>query len=580
MPMLSPYTDITSLIEQYAGIQIVGKPSYVHGVLEYHSNCPFCGGRDRFVTRPETGQYSCAIRASGCGAHGDMITFLREYAHMTLREACETIGIDPDELGYASNERRPALEPAQVTPPAEQWQKQGQLWIHTLRRRQTLSRCTHALDYLHARGFSDASIQKFHLQYIPAVNGAWIEDNPEHWGLSPDDFKDGKMRLPEGILIPWQFEGQLWKLEVRRLSEARPDMKIVSLRGSKDTLFNLDAVQPGKPVVLCESASDAIAGDQACGDLAAFVATGGVGKARCDQWINLLAQAPSVLVAFDDDEPDENGMRVGDKGAEFWTATLPNAIRWVPDAHDLNDMLKAGKDIREWLKEGMETYALIENAKNVPVKPVPQQPEPEATPVRATPDHEVPILRLLQLKQLGAGAASCEQGSQAKQQTCCSCSTPAEHFSPSGDGYCTEHYVCAGGHVPRWVEIDGLWLCACVAQALGTQPVRRDAEQLLDEPEQTPRPAQPVKFAQTDYWQRIHARNAALDPAKPVDWFKYGFKKNAQGQWYYERVKRSAEVGSFTESAVARRTRRENSAGSERWIHVCCCGYPPSNRRR
>jgi len=99
MATLSVCTDIKSLIEYHAAIQVVGKPVRVRGILEYHSNCPFCGGEDRFITRPEEGTYSCATRASGCGRFGDMITFLREYCDMSFREACEEIGVDPSELG-------------------------------------------------------------------------------------------------------------------------------------------------------------------------------------------------------------------------------------------------------------------------------------------------------------------------------------------------------------------------------------------------------------------------------------------------------------------------------------------------
>ena len=78
MAILSPCTDITDLIERIAGIRIVGKSVRVHGVLEHHSNCPWCGGEDRFITRPGEGTYSCATRVSGCGRFGDMVTFLRE----------------------------------------------------------------------------------------------------------------------------------------------------------------------------------------------------------------------------------------------------------------------------------------------------------------------------------------------------------------------------------------------------------------------------------------------------------------------------------------------------------------------
>src|SRR2546421_3743223 len=126
MAVLSASTDIKSLIEYYAAIQVVGKPVRVHGILEYHSDCPWCGGEDRFITRPEEGTYSCTTRASGCGRFGDMITFLREYCDMSFREACEELGIDPSELGY----NIPAKSSAQAYgPPNRAWQERGERMV-------------------------------------------------------------------------------------------------------------------------------------------------------------------------------------------------------------------------------------------------------------------------------------------------------------------------------------------------------------------------------------------------------------------------------------------------------------------
>jgi CHC2 zinc finger len=127
MTVLSSCTDIKALIEYHATIQTVGRPVRVHGVLEYHSNCPWCGGTDRFITRPEEGTYSCAIRASGCGRFGDMISFLREYCTLSFREACEEIGIDPRDLVDYTPTTPPS---AQVSgPPSRVWQERGERMV-------------------------------------------------------------------------------------------------------------------------------------------------------------------------------------------------------------------------------------------------------------------------------------------------------------------------------------------------------------------------------------------------------------------------------------------------------------------
>ena len=184
MPVLSPSEDIKSLIERHAGIQVVGKPSRVRGVQEYHSNCPFCGGRDRFITRPETGWYTCSIRASGCGRHGDMLDFLREYCHMTMIEALQEIGLDPSELDFVLDARGQERTPAREALPPKKWQEHGEAWLHALSRKSTLfhSRYAHAAAHVHKRGLQDEMIKQFDLQYMPFSHG-WFHQ--EYAGLHP-----------------------------------------------------------------------------------------------------------------------------------------------------------------------------------------------------------------------------------------------------------------------------------------------------------------------------------------------------------------------------------------------------------
>jgi len=250
MAVLSPCTDIKTLIEYHAGIQVVGKPVKVRGVLEYHSNCPFCGGEDRFITRPEEGTYSCATRASGCGRFGDMITFLREYCGMTFWESCEELSIDPDELGDYTH----SIPAQSYGAPNKTWQERG---ISTVAKAYTLLRTSagaRGFEYWHARGVTNDTILDKGLGYIPCRDsrGSWYSEKPELWGLDTG----GKLVwLYEGILIPWYMDGKLWKIDIRRVTGLRKDdRKILSITGAVDCLYNHDLVTSSKPVVLFESA--------------------------------------------------------------------------------------------------------------------------------------------------------------------------------------------------------------------------------------------------------------------------------------------------------------------------------------
>ena len=352
--------DVRAFYEQY--VTLAGKPSraWRTGEMEFHSNCPWCGGQDRFAFW-SSGRYSCSIRASGCGRSGrDVIDFLREYEGLSFVAACDELGIDPGQL-YTI--RTPCLIAADEGPPSKRWQERAAAVVQQAQRLLWSPRGRMALTYLKSRGFSDDTIQAAALGYIPCrCDGSWYQDAPELWGYSQQEDTHDEVWLPEGILIPWPADGHLWTLHIRRLSGLKDDDdRYVQIKGSREGLYNVDMLRVDVPLVLCESEIDALSGQQACGDTAAFVATGAVTRGRRDRWLALMGLASCVLVAYDDDPPDRNGTRAGDAGATYWVETLPHAVRWLPWAHDVNDMLTAGQDIRAWIKLGVAVVAAHEN---------------------------------------------------------------------------------------------------------------------------------------------------------------------------------------------------------------------------
>ena len=363
--------DVRAFYEKY--LTLAGKPStaWRTGEREYHGNCPWCGGVDRFAFW-SSGRYSCSIRASGCGRAGrDVLDFLREYEGLNFFEACNVLGIEPE-----SEYRRPAKGgvPESDEPPCQKWQGRAGAVLHLAQQLLWSMRGGWALAYLRGRGFTDESIRTARLGYIPLTHqGRWYRDTSESWGLASEDERNGEdagVWLPEGIVIPWFADGQLWKLNIRRLRGVRDgDAKYVQVRGSREGLYNVDALRVGRPVILCESEFDALAGEQACGDLAAFAATGATTRARRDRWLARMGLASRVLVAYDDDPPDRKGKHAGDEGAAYWVKTLPHALQWLPWAHDVNEMLQQGQDLRAWAALGMH-IALTETVQVKAVSPL------------------------------------------------------------------------------------------------------------------------------------------------------------------------------------------------------------------
>lgn len=352
-------------------VQIAGKPKRVNGEIQWNGSCPWCqGSTDRFMFS-ETGRYSCAIRSSGCGRHGpDVIAFLREYEGISFKEACSRLGIELTGEKYAnpgiSEGSRKVIERLKqkkkyggTMPPSEDWQKQARARLELCQKFLWGEVGKHALQYLRERGLSDQTIKDAQLGYIPLKkDGRWYCDPSEKWGLKSDQCQ--KVWLPEGILIPWQGDGHIWRLNVRRLTglrEGSPKYIQIPTNGG-DGLYNVDQVALDQPIVLVESELDALSGQQEAGDLAVFLATGGTSRGRNERWLARLSKAKCVLIAFDDDE-DKHGVRPGDRAAKQLEQLIPHAIRWLPWSHDINDMLKAGQSIRAWIKTGIQAYDLI-----------------------------------------------------------------------------------------------------------------------------------------------------------------------------------------------------------------------------
>ncbi len=377
--------DLADLIEQRSGTRL-GK-AYGNGDKRTRKGpCPFCKqGTDRFAVFVNSvpQHYHCGINSYGCGAHGDAITFLREYAGMDYFQACEELDIDPgSERVYTDIS---ALILSQENPPSQAWQKQADALIHLAQKLLCSKSGAHALEYLRKRGFEDKTIRAARLGYIPAhtETGKWVMATFEEWGLKQEDYpgKQG-VWLPEGILIPCYEGDTIWKLTVRRLQRLKKDdPKYLDILGSGEGLYNVDAVQTDKPVVLCEGPFDALTGIQQCGDMAAFVATGSVARGRTVRWEARLWLVSHVLVSYDDDAPDKHGKRAGDEAAKYWLKALPHAVQWLPWSHDLNTMLVEGKDLRAWLQLGLDSAELEQETEDdIGDKNVVPQPPVQAAP--------------------------------------------------------------------------------------------------------------------------------------------------------------------------------------------------------
>lgn len=456
MPVDTSSVDIVSIFKSRGFVQCGRKPTQTHdntGEDEYHGSCPWCGGRDRFMFRDPGGRWSCKIRSSGCGRYGrDVIDFVQQYDGKDFIEACEELRIDPGVQYIHAGRAKRSID--DVKAPSEKWRERAEAVARKARLYLWSQQGAQALEYLRRRGFTDETIKRYHLGYVPFVanSSRWHMDSLDLWGLEKDFPDENGVWLPEGILIPWYIGGAIWKLNIRRLNgiRSKTDAKYIPVLGSAQALYLADSIDPERPAVLCESELDAISGDQDSAGQAAFVATGPTTHARRARWIARLSWARYVLVAYDDDQDDKrNGKRAGDSGAGYWLLVLRHAIRWLPWLHDLNDMLTQGVSINQWLSTGCAlAEKLLEAASPAEKSPTKEealsqeqgQQEPgqeqaeettECTPATCT-DYEISVDGEACV-QVQAGSSLCGTCLDAGRET------PAL-YSDGEDMFCEVHY--------------------------------------------------------------------------------------------------------------------------------------------
>ncbi len=359
--------DLHDLIEQKSPVRLTKVASSHNG--EWAGNCPWCSGTDRFRVWPFStrSHYWCR----GCNKTGDAIQFLRDYCDMSFISACQELGIEP---GDTISHEAPMFFDEDA--PCAKWQEMANLVVKSAENYLWSNKAPHALEYLMKRGLNEETIRRARLGYVPLMpDGTWYQRSFADWGLTDEMLSEkqktkGGVKIPPGILIPWYADQQIWKLAIKRFEAKDGEMSYGQIVGSKDALYNADSLARGKPSLLVEGEFDVLSAEQEARDLVATIGTGSTAKARIPLWIARMASTASfVLVSFDNDENS-----AGDNAAAFWLETLPKSMRWLPYAHDINDMLKEGKSIRQWVQLGL-SLAMEEKPTEQPLQGI-QQEEP------------------------------------------------------------------------------------------------------------------------------------------------------------------------------------------------------------
>ncbi len=320
-------TDLYSLISRDVALK---RTAGTHGG-EFHGACIFCGGKDRMAVWPNADRPAWWCRM--CEKGGDAIQYLREKGH-NFKEACDLLGVVADQPTITR-----LAPPVECSAPPQAWRASAASFV--LWAQGQLQNAPRVFDYLTSRGLERKTIDRALLGYNPTTR----ECSRAKWGLESDKKYGDAFWLPAGIVIPSHIGGTYWKLQIRRDGECHPDDRYKTITGSANALYGADGLMPDRPAMLTEGPFDALAVQQAAGDLIGAAACGTSG-ARRSRWLAKLAQCSDVLVSLDADEP-------GDKASAWWLDMVNGGRRWRPYYADPAQMLQDGADLRGWILAGL-----------------------------------------------------------------------------------------------------------------------------------------------------------------------------------------------------------------------------------
>ncbi len=306
---------------------------------EYHSPCPACGGKDRFIIWDKLNRYMCRQ----CNKKGDEIQYYKDFRGLSYVEACQKIGNELRDnpfvkRGSLQEERLAScFEPRIAKMPSLKWRLAAVSFSQYCY--EQLKKTRFALDLFQKRGFSEQTIDQFHLGWNP--NTLWLER--ERWGIGSEG---KKLWIPKGLLIPTYdcTTRELVKLKIRRSDWYDGDTlpKYVEISGSMQTPSVYGGAE-GKPVFVVESELDAILLQQCAGDLCCSMALGGASKRPDAVAHQLLVNAPAIVFSLDVDH-------AGALAYRWWRREYPRMKLCPPPiGKSPGDAFLKGIDLKVWI---------------------------------------------------------------------------------------------------------------------------------------------------------------------------------------------------------------------------------------
>jgi DNA polymerase-1 len=312
---------------------------------EYHSACPQCGGKDRFIIQPNrlarNGILGCFF-CRQCRENGDSLSFCMKFLQLNKADASHLIQCPSREILLTSH-----FQDQHIRSASSLWLDWAKSFCH---------QCHHGLlqnekaqKLIQARGLKLDTVVEYQIGY--SSKNSWVDR--AFCGLPPSQSSQkhfDNFFLPQGLVIPYIKDGQVVKIKVRRENwlQGSPYSKYILMPGSQSIPFLSGSLD--LPLVIVEAELDAILLAQEAGDICSVLATGGASCYPDTDTDKMLKKVDLMLFALDFDE-------AGKKAFIAWRSAYPKVCPWpTPYAKSPADACLSGVNLREWVKSGIEKY--------------------------------------------------------------------------------------------------------------------------------------------------------------------------------------------------------------------------------
>jgi DNA primase len=312
---------------------------------EYHSACPSCGGKDRFIIHPSVRAKNCDGRflCRQCEIKGDAIQFCMDFLGKDFLSALEYLGLPaPDRPPRdAISDWRKKPSPKVLELPNAEWLARAEELVQI--GEHYLCKAPEKLGWLAGRGLPAEVVKKFRLGYLPQQ----VPDDRKAWGLLPIMDEKGEEKalwLPKGLVIPSIDGGKVVRLRIRT---EQWDVRYYAISGS---MAGYHVVGSFKAPVLAvvESELDAIALHAAVPDLLCAVAAGS-NTTNPDNVTDYYAKKARHLFICHDN--DDAGLAMLRK----WKREYPHAVPMpTPVGKDVGEAIQHGFDVADWMLRSVE----------------------------------------------------------------------------------------------------------------------------------------------------------------------------------------------------------------------------------